>query len=198
MRILTNDKRATKSGRLQVCFAVALALGAPAAVFAQPAPLQLDHLNKLAGQAHEVVDVTVDSTMLQMASGLMSGDKGKEDAAVKSMIAGLKGVYVKSYEFDREGAYTDADVETVRAQLKAPWSRIVNINSRDDRSRTEIYMWRENDQPGGLAIVVAEPKELTIVNIVGKIDLAQLAGLKGILGIPPVPGLIPGTEPKKP
>jgi hypothetical protein len=172
-------------------------IGLPTSVSAQAPLLQLEHLNRLASQAREVVDVTVDSTMLQTASALLSSDKGKDDAATKALIAGLKGVYVKSYEFDREGVYTDADVETVRAQLKTPWSRIVNINSRQDRERTEIYLWRDSDQPGGLAIVIAEPKELTIVNIIGRIDLAQLAGLKGVLGIPQILGAVPGVGTQK-
>ncbi len=78
-------------------------------------------------------------------------------------------------------------------QLKAPWSRIVSINSRQERERVEVYMWRESDQPGGLAVLVSEPRELTVVNIIGRIDLAQLAELRGVLGIPDVLGTIPGA-----
>ena len=37
---------------------------------------------------------------------------------------------------------------------------------------------------GGLALIVAEKKELTIINLVGRIDLAQLASLGGVMGIP--------------
>jgi len=38
----------------------------------------------------------------------------------------------------------------------------------------------------GLVILSAEPKELTVVNIVGPINLDQLSDLGGHLGIPPV------------
>lgn len=60
-------------------------------------------------------------------------------------------------------------VDTVREQLKAPWSRIAGVQRRKDRELVEVYLWREGDRTGGLAVVVAEPEELTIVNIVGRL-----------------------------
>jgi len=180
------------------CFLLTLALSAPAPALAQGARLQLDQLSRLADQAAEVVDVTIDPSMLQLTSGFLSGQKADE-AAVKALIGGLKGVYVKSFEFEREGAYTDADLETVLKQLKAPgWSRIVDVKSKRDRETVAIYMWREGDQSGGLAIVAAEPKELTIVNIVGPVDLAKLGALQGRFGIPQLPLGQPGTPPQPP
>jgi hypothetical protein len=164
-----------------ISFCAAILLWHPASAAAQGAQLQLDRLSRLAGQASNVVDVTVDPAMLQLASGFISNEKGN-DAAIKYLIANLKGVYVKSFEFDRDGAYTDADVNAIREQLKAPWIRVINVRSKVESS--EIYIYREGDKSGGLAIVVAEPRELTVVNIVGPIDLAQLSALGGQLGIP--------------
>ena len=153
----------------------------PAGAAAQGAQLQLDRLSRLASLASNVVDVTVDPAMLQLAAGFISSDKTK-DAAIKGLIAGLKGVYVKSFEFDRDGVYTDADVNAVREQLKAPWTRMVNVRSKVDS--VEVYIYREAEKSGGLAVVVVEPRELTVVNIVGPIDLTQLGALGGQLGIP--------------
>lgn len=164
-----------------MAMAVVLLSWHPAAAAAQGAQLQLDGLSRLATQASNVVDVTVDSSLLQLASGLVSSEQANS-AKVKELIANLKGVYVKSFEFDRDGAYTDADVNTVRQQLKAPWTRVVNVQRK--RESAEIYVYREGSATGGLAVVVAEPRELTIVNIVGPIDLAQLGALGGSLGIP--------------
>ena len=164
-----------------VLFFVAILLSHPAAAAAQGAQLQLDHLSRLAARASNVVDVTVDPAMLQLAAGLMSNEKAN-DAAIKQLIANLRGVYVRSFKFDRDGAYTDADVNAVREQLKAPWARMVNV--RGEGESVEVYVYREGERPGGLAVVVAEPRELTIVNIVGPIDLAQLGALGGQLGIP--------------
>jgi hypothetical protein len=36
----------------------------------------------------------------------------------------------------------------------------------------------------GLAILVSQPKELTVVNIVGSVDLNSLADLGGHFGVP--------------
>jgi hypothetical protein len=148
---------------------------------AQGAQLQLDHLSRLAAHASNVVDVTVDPAMLQLAAGFISREKAS-DVAIKQLLANLKGVYVRSFEFDRDGAYTDADVNAVREQLKAPWTRMVNV--RREGESVEVYVYREGETSGGLAVVVAEPRELTVVNIVGPIDLAQLGVLGGQLGIP--------------
>jgi hypothetical protein len=127
--------------------------------------------------------------MLQFASGFLSKDK-PDEAAMKEVISGLTGVYVKSFEFDREGVYSDADVESIRRQLKTPgWTRVVNIDSKRDREQVEMYVWRQGEQSGGLAILAAEPKELTVVNIVGRVDLTKLGALQGLMGIPKLPAV---------
>jgi hypothetical protein len=168
---------------------------APMPAFAQGARLQLDGLNRLSEKSAEVVDVTIDPAMLQFASGFLSNQKSDE-AAMKDLISGLSGVYVKSFEFDRDGVYSDSDVEAIRRQLKTPgWTRLVNIDSKRDRELVEMYVWRQGEQTGGLTILVAEPRELTVVNIVGRIDLNKLGALQGLMGIPRIPGLPPAGKP---
>jgi hypothetical protein len=49
-----------------------------------------------------------------------------------------------------------------------------------------VYVKREGNQIVGLTVLSAEPKELTIVNIVGPIDVEQLSRLGGQFGIPKV------------
>lgn len=167
---------------------VALALVmVPTAAFAQGARLQLDQLSALGQRAKEVVDITLDPAMLKLTAGFLAAGKGN-DSAIKEIIAGLQGIYVKVFEFDNDGAYTTADVESVRRQFAAPgWSRMVVVDSKEDRETVDIYAWRNGDRPGGIGILVAEPRELTVVNIVGEIDLAKLAALQGQFGIPALP-----------
>src|SRR5438445_2714990 len=95
---------------------------------------------------------------------------GKQpDAKMQAVLQGLTGVYVKSFEFDAQGAYTDADVEAIRSQLKAPgWSRIVSV--REKGELTEIYTFAN----GGVAIIAAEPLALTVVNLLGHVHIAPL------------------------
>ena len=143
-------------------------------------PLNLD---KLAQRAKESVDVTLDASLLQLASGFLSKNNADE-AKVKKMIANLKGVYVRSFEFDKEGQYSMADVEAIRVQMKTPtWSKIVSVKSLQSEN-TEIYVKKEGDHIGGLVVLVAEPKELTVVHIDGPINPEELSELSGHMGIP--------------
>ncbi|PYV28373.1 MAG: hypothetical protein DMG24_02220 [Acidobacteria bacterium] len=151
---------------------------------AQEAKLEINHLEKLAARAAEVVDVTLDAPMLRLASRFMSEERSPDEAAARELIKQLKGVYVKSFEFDKEGEYSTADVELIRAQLHAPWSRVVDVRSKREGENAEVYMIGGGDNITGLAIISAEPKELTVVNIVGPIDVEKLSQLEGHLGVP--------------
>lgn len=166
-----------------------LALGAlllltSTAAHAQDARLRLDHLDKLAGRAAEVVNITLDGSLLRLAAGVLS-ERNPEEASAKELLKNIKEIYVRSYEFERSGAYTDADVQSIRQQLATPaWTRIVGVRSPRKGEDIEIYVWRQKDQTEGLAILAAEPNELTVVNIIGSLDLSKLAALGGQFGIP--------------
>jgi len=148
--------------------------------YAQGARLRLDGLSRLADKAKEAVDVNLDEAMLKQASAM--GGKQPNEKAME-VLQELKGVYVKSFEFSAPGAYTDADVEAIRSQLKSPaWSRIVSV--REKGELTEVYTFNDGKGGGGLAIIAAEEQELTVVNLIGRVNLAQLGALGGQLGIP--------------
>ena len=66
------------------------------------------------------------------------------------------------------------------------WSRIVGVRSSKSGDNSEVYLKTENGKIGGLAILVTEPKQLTIVSIEGTIDPDQLSELGGHFGIPKV------------
>lgn len=143
-------------------------------------------LDKLAEKAAEVVDVSLDGPMLNMAGKFLSKDD-PDEAKIKNLVTGLKGIYVKSFEFEKEGEYSPADVEAIRNQLRGPgWSRLVGVVSRKDRENADVYMKLDSGRVAGLVVVSAEPKELTVVNIVGNIDIDQLSELGGHFGIPAV------------
>ena len=144
------------------------------------------NLDNLAGKASNTVDVSLNGATLQFAAKFLDG-KDPEETQVKKLLEGITGIYVKSYEFKTEGAWAPADLDRVRNQLRAPqWARIIDITSTEDRQTTQIYVRSENQKMTGLAILVSEPKELTVVNIVGAVDLNSLAELGGHFGIPKV------------
>jgi hypothetical protein len=154
-----------------------------------PAQLRITGLNGLASKATESVDITLDSNLLQMAGGFLAGS-GKDGDKVKGVLAGLKAITVRSFQFKETGQYRIEDLEPIRAQLRTPgWSKIVSAQSKDEIS--EIYTRTEQGKMVGFAIIAAEPRELTVVAIEGTIDLNDLSKLKG-LGVPDLP--IPGQS----
>ena len=77
--------------------------------------IKMGNLDSLAQKAKESVDVTLDASMLQLAGGFLSSDD-PDEARVKKLVSKLKGVYVRSFEFDKEGQYSMRDVDLVQAQ----------------------------------------------------------------------------------
>jgi hypothetical protein len=156
-------------------------------------------LDKLGAKASEVVDVSLDGALLQLAGRFLS-EKDPDEANVKRLVGGLKGVYVKSFEFEDRDQYKESDVEELRAQLRGPaWARIVSARSKKDGENSEIYLKTDAGQISGLVIIVAEPKELTVVNIVGFIRPEDIRDLGGHWGIPKVDiaPVKPGKNDKK-
>jgi len=171
--------------RISHVTAFVLAIVSPLA-FGQKVEINLDHLK---AKAKEATEVNLDGTALDaaMKMGLQAmekkGAKGKDDM-IHQALAGLKGIYVRTYQFDKPGAYTDADVDSILTQVrgKPDWSNIVSV--KEKRERTEICLMSHGDQATGLLVVAAEPQELTVVNIVGSVAVAQMKELvnSNILG----------------
>jgi Domain of unknown function (DUF4252) len=159
-----------------------------AALAAPEGPLQLPSFEGLASKATQSVSITLDAALLGVAARFL--DSGEpQDAAARELIAGLKGIYVRSYTFDRDFAYPSADIDRVRKQLAAPgWQQLVSVrNSGKEQSNVDIYMSVDHGKANGLAIIASQPREFTIVNIVGSIDLEKLHRLEGKFGIPKLP-----------
>lgn len=156
----------------------------PGLLFGQSARLNLDAIKHLADRADEVVDITLDSKVMQLAS-LFMDDDDPEEADVRKMVANLKSLVVRSYEFDEEGRCRPEDLAPIRDQLQGPgWSRLAGVTSRKRDGNVEIYMFIQGDNIEGLAILALEPRELTVVYLLGTIDMKLLAELDGHLGIP--------------
>jgi len=140
-------------------------------------------VEKLSAKAKETVEVTMDGPMLHWASKFLSADDPDEKKAAE-LVSNLKGIYVRSYEFDKEGVYSAEEVEALRSQVRGPgWSKVVGVRSVHEGD-VDVFFKLQDDKMAGIVILCAEPKELTIVNMVGPLDLDQLADLGGEFGIP--------------
>ena len=174
----------TKLGALLIatvllgCSAIAAKAQTP-----QTSRLELSSLDHLAAKASQSVDVNIDERLMRLAAKAFS-DKDADEREIKKLLVGVKGIYVKSFEFDSDGQFTAADVEAIRVQVRGPgWTRLVNVTSKKE-GNVEVYLLMVGEDIGGLAVLSSEDRELTVVNIVGPVDLEKLAKLEGQFGVP--------------
>lgn len=150
---------------------------------AQDSRLQLSSLDHLAAKASQSVDVNIDERLIRIALKVFKDDDA-DDREIKKVIAGIKGIYVKRFEFETDNQYTTADIEAIRTQLRGPgWTRLVNVTSKKE-GNLEVYLAMNGETVSGLAVLSNDVRELTVVNIVGPVDLEKLAKLEGQFGLP--------------
>ena len=161
-----------------------LLIGGVATTMAQGAKLQLDQLDLLANRATETIDVKLDEHLMQTTAKIFQG-KDTDNAEIRDLLKNVKGIYVKSFSFEKENEYSPAEVDSVMSQLRGgSWSKIVGVRSKKDGDNVEVYLMTIGDEIGGLAVVSMEPKEFTVVNIIGPINLEKLSQLEGSFGVP--------------
>jgi hypothetical protein len=146
--------------------------------------VRMPDLSQLAARSSNTVEISLDGALLSLAARFLD-DGDSEEREIKHLLASVKGIYVKTFEFDHDGGYSPADLDAVRQQLSGPgWSRLIGVGSRRDGENVDIYMWMDGNRPGGLAILAAQPRQLAIVNIIGEIDLEKLRAIEGQFGVP--------------
>jgi hypothetical protein len=168
----------------------ALAAGAtlllPVACLAAGPELKIPEFSHLHSKAVESTDITLDGFLLRLAKTFAAA--AEEESEELQILTAIKSVRVRSFDFESDNAYSRADVESVRSQLSAPgWSPILQAHKRDSQENVDVYLNLADDgNIRGIAIVAAEPRSFTIVNVVGNIDIDKLAKLEGQFGIPEV------------
>lgn len=174
------------SGYVLTCFALTLLLLTSASAGGQDATLpRPPGLEKYEAEATDSVEVTIDDKVLRLAAGALS-DRKPDERAIKALVAGLKGVYVRAFKFDRDGVYQPAEVEALRARFRSPeWSRIVGVRSRKyDSGNVDVFLSSAGEQLKGIAVVIAAPRELVYVHVSGDIDIERLRELEGRFNVP--------------
>lgn len=157
------------------------ALALPVAGLAASPELKIPDFGALHDRATDSVDITLDGFLLNIAKKI--ADKS-EDEDLK-ILADIKSVRVRNFEFDSDGAYSNSDIEAVRRQLNAPgWSALVQAHKREPKEDVDVYLCTEDGKILGIAVIASDPRSFTIVNVIGNIDIDKLAKLKGQFGIP--------------
>ena len=161
----------------------ALALSAVGVAQTSPLPLPPPVEKELAARAANVTEVTLGKNMLGFAAKFING-KDQDEAATRHLIEGLEGIYVRSYEFDKEGEYSMEEIAKLRQYFEtSEWSPIVREREKSTGETTDVMVKLVNGESHGLFVLTVEPKELTIVLILGPIRMEDLGKLKGIGGL---------------
>jgi hypothetical protein len=164
---------------VRALLALVLVVSSSVAFAADAARLEIPDFRHLQSKATESVDISFGPFLLWLAKKVTA-----EDEEAREVLQGIEAVHVRSYQFDSDNVYSKADIDDVRKQLRGEqWKPLAEIRSRD-QSNVDIFMAIENDEPVGFAIIAAEPREFTIVNIVGTIDFQHLRKVQGALGLP--------------
>ncbi len=154
---------------------------------AQDARLNFEKLNGLENRARDVVEVNIDGKLLDLAKRVTVKVNDADAKKVAQAISGLKGIYVRVYNFANENEYNVADVDEIRAQLNAPgWEKLANVRSKKNNQKVDVYTMFTGDVMSGVAIVVSESKSIAVVNVIGPIDIELLTELSGKLNIPKI------------
>src|ERR1044072_7863535 len=162
---------------------ILLLLATAATALAQDPRIQTSQLDALATKASQTVDLNFEEILIQLTTIFLSNNDPDEKKA-KELVTGLKGIYVRSFEFETEGQYSDADLESIRSQLRGTsWTKIVNIKSKKE-TNIEVYLMHTGAKISGLAVLASDAKELTIVNIGGPVNLQNLSQLVRQFGVP--------------
>lgn len=148
-----------------------------------PLPLPPAVEKELAARASNVTEVTLGKEMLGFAAKFMNG-KDQDEAATRHLIENLDGIYVREYEFDKEGQYSIDEIEKLRQYFEtSQWTPVVRERARRTGETTDVLVKMVNGETHGMFILNAEPKELSIVLILGPVRMEDLGKLKGLGGL---------------
>ncbi|HTW38110.1 MAG TPA: DUF4252 domain-containing protein [Steroidobacteraceae bacterium] len=163
--------------------AAGVLLAAPLASFAQSGRIELPSFAGLEKKAVSSVNISLDLPLLKLVAAQM--DNGPDDAPVKAVLDGIEGIYVRSFQFATDHAYPEEEVARVRSQLDAAgWMKLVSVHNNGQNGNVEVCMRRDGNRIEGLVVLATDPRQFTIVNLVGSVDLAKLSQLQGKFGIP--------------
>jgi len=165
--------RVHRPALLVLCFVL------PACVGQTPA-VEIPSLAAMQRDAVDSVDITLGPGSLGFLGFLsrFGGARDPDGAAALSLMHGLHRVQVRSFEFATDHTYTAADLQALRSQLTAPaWRHLVEVRDSGGRENVDIYCMLHDQIITRLVVIAAEPREFTLVNIVGALDPHQIAQL---------------------
>jgi len=163
--------------------ALAMMLSVPAWGFTS-AKLDID-TEELKSQADEVVEVNLDGKALEQGSKLLAVRSGISNS-FKSVLGSIKGIYRFTYRFALGNPYGIDAMENLHRQMTdSGWAPMIDVQNRKESTGLTVYSYTsEDDSPNGITVISNDPSEITVLNLVGDVDLEALARVGETLGMP--------------
>lgn len=137
----------------------------------------------LEDKADEVVKVNLWGRPLEHAKKLLGLRKNVTDS-VRGFMGGLTAVYRRTYRFRGKDASKD-DVEPVHRHLaEEGWVPLIETENRQKPESLSVYSYSRDDQVAGMTVVSRGPDEITVLKIMGPMDLEALSAIGSGLGMP--------------
>ncbi len=127
------------------------------------------------------VEIDIEGPLLRMIAAAAKGD----DPGFASVMAGLKAIQVQVFPMKgvEAGAVKTRIDRAVHWLEGRGWKSMVRV--RDQGQETYIYLKQTGDRIEGLTLLSLDPKdEAVVINIVGRIDPAQIGQLAQKLNVP--------------
>jgi len=138
--------------------------------------IDLKVLDTIAAKAKSSTEIGMDEASLKAAAA--AAEKGAKPGPVKNTTEGMKGFYLRSYEFNK-GEFKWDDLKAFTDQLKAPsWVRF--LKNKEQNEQTEIWWHVTNGQTDGMLLISVEEEEITVINAIGTSNLGDLSSLKNL------------------
>ena len=159
-----------------IVFTLALASTA----FAEQA-LDLSALKGLESKAKESTSIDLGQDQMKLMMGFASDSNSELQKLAKT----IELIQVRTFGFDKDNMYNMADMEALRQKVKAS-DFVPFLSHKEKGGFTEILMRKGPKGLRGFIVLTAEAREITIINIIGDLDLNTLSKLGGKFGIPDI------------
>jgi hypothetical protein len=172
----------------------ALAVAAEEPIESHPGYFSLDDLG-LVDPALSSVDINLQGSMLRLVGASVLREEPSLAALVSDLIA-IRVLVTPANELRPQ--QVDAAIGRGAAALeKLGWQRVVKVREVDEQ--VHVYLKEVDGQIEGLTLFVFEPDdELTMINLVGKVDLEQLAAIGQAFDIPTLESALEADREKTP
>lgn len=141
------------------------------------------HFASLEQKADEVVKVNLWGRSLEQAKKLL-GLRKNVTGSVRGFMNGLTAVYRRTYRF-RGSQANQEDVEPVHRRLaEEGWVPLIETEDRRKPETLSVYSYYEDDEVAGMTVVSSEPREVTVLKILGPVNFEALSAIGNGMGLP--------------